>query len=871
VVVRAELEEQFGAALDRLGEGLGGLILLDGESGIGKTSLLRRVMQAARQADFHVLYGRGEEMETTRPFRPIIEALQSDPITHALAAHIASGALVPSDRVVTEAAFVAADHLVGRLEVIANARPVLLALDDMQWADSVSLQTVARVVERLIGSAILVIVAARESGQIAVLDDRADAAFHLTRLDRDEVAAWVSDLAPGQPDADLIAALERCDGLPLHLARTLRHAELVVGEAGPMLTAADAPRLEVQTRDVLRVASLLGQRFALGELGDLLGRTVTDVLLALTPALESGLIDDDGDAFRFAHPSDRAAFELQVPLGARQALHLQIASTLRDHGGESGRILAHLLASGPLPLDVCLWAVEVARQQSAVAPEATAGLFRAALAKVTDPLVRDQLNADLAEALYRAGQREAAAAHATHALTSCTHYESGLRLRSVRYSELDHAGNAEARLALVDAELALSSGPLRRWLLARRASALLFLGRVRESHIVATEACALTEGQDDGVVELLGRMTLGWAAAAQGRIDEAITACERAAFIERALGRRIDQVEMFLGTVLSEADRFDEAAAVIRNGRDRDLGRGDVEGLSHYQWVLAGMAYFGGDLDSAEIEAKTGIDMARQNLNGIGQLLGHAFVSLVALNRGDLAAARAALDAGQEQIRLGGPGPGIDFHFWVSALIAEAEGDPATALTLLKIWWDFMEETRYFLSWRAICPDLVRIAVSRGERDLAHAVTEAAIEGARLAGPSVLSAQGAALRCQAWLHHDRTLAEAAATLLAPSPRHRDQQLALADAAALSTSRTSARARRPVPIARRRPDELTPAELRIVREVAKGHSNREIAEHLLLSRYTVENHLKSIFLKLGVKSRSALGVRAVESGWTQAAS
>jgi DNA-binding CsgD family transcriptional regulator len=868
--VRAELERELNAALDRLGDGLGGLILLDGESGIGKTSLLRQVMLSARQAEFHALYGRGEEMEATRPFRPIIEALQSDPITHALAAHIADGAIVPSDRVVTEAAFAAAEHLVSRLEVIANAHPVLLVLDDMQWADSMSLQTIARMIERLIGSAILIIVAAREPAQISLLSDRADETFHLARLDPFEVAAWLSAVAPGQPDAGLIVALDRCNGLPLHLSRTLRNTDLVVGEEGPVLTVANVPHLEVQTRDVMRVASLLGQRFDLVELGDLLGRTVTDVLLTLTPALESGLIDDDGDAFRFAHPSDRASFERQVPLGARQALHLQIASTLRDHGGEPGRILAHLLASGPLSLDVCLWAVDVARQQSAVAPEATAGLFRAALAKVVDPLMRDQLNADLAEALYRAGEREAASAHALVALSTCADYQSGLRLRSIRYSELDHAGKAEASLALVDADLALSSGPLRRWLLARRATALLFLGRVRESHDVAAEACALAVSTDDRVVELLAQMTLGWAAATQGEVDEAVTACERAASLEQSLGRRVDQTEMFLSTVLSEADRFEEAGAVIRRGRDRDLGRGDVEGLSHYQWVLAGMAYWGGDLDSAEIEAKTGIDMAHENVNGIGQLLGHAFVALVALDRGDLAEACAARDAGLEQIRLSGPGPGIDFLFWASALIAETEDDEALALSLLRIWWDIMEETRYFLSWRAICPDLVRIAVSQGERELAQAVTDAAIEGARRAGPSVLSAKGAALRCQAWLLHDRTKAEAAVALMADSPRHRDLQLAMADVAALSHTRSSRLPGR-APVARRRPDELTPAELRIAREVAKGHSNREIAEQLLLSRYTVENHLKSIFQKLGVKSRSALGVRAVESGWTTTAS
>jgi len=225
--------------------------------------------------------------------------------------------------------------------------------------------------------------------------------------------------------------------------------------------------------------------------------------------------------------------------------------------------------------------------------------------------------------------------------------------------------------------------------------------------------------------------------------------------------------------------------------------------------------------------------------------------------------------------------------------LREAEGNPRAAYDLLLRCWRFdaARESRFY--HRCLAPDLVRLALALGHRDVAAEVADAVVEGAALA-PEVPTVQSLALRCRGMVDgevepvlHAVSLArqapllvehagacEDAARLLAEGGRRDESAALLVEAleryeragAAAWAGRVRGRLRvlgvRPGPRGpRHRPandwESLTTTEQAVSRLVAEGLTNGAVARRLYISPHTVNTHLRHVFARLGVSNRVAL--------------
>ena len=249
---------------------------------------------------------------------------------------------------------------------LAASRPLLIAVDDAQWADEPSLRWLAYLAPRLEGLAAGILVALRQ-GDPAVMGApllavRAEAAvLRPALLSEQAVSAVVRAAAGGEASDELCAAVyAACGGNPLYLAELLRAADL----SGRPLAALEpaellAGGLEGIARQVItRVRGLgpgaLGLAQALAVLGDGCelrhAAAIAGVTMAVAAGLAGGLVRAEvlaaGDRPRFVHPVIRDALEASLDSGGQDRAHRCAARLLHADAAPPGQVAAHLSGCG---------------------------------------------------------------------------------------------------------------------------------------------------------------------------------------------------------------------------------------------------------------------------------------------------------------------------------------------------------------------------------------------------------------------------------------------------------------------------------------------------------------------------------------------
>ena len=295
----------LGEALDRVAAGGPAIVVVEGEAGIGKTRLLAEVLQDAAGRGMRVAAGRAEELERTRPFGVLAAAFgcarsSPDPRRAAIAGLLTSqggGELGPvtvtSDPGLR---FQVVDAFTDLVEELALSGPVVLGLDDLQWADPSSLLTVGVLARRLTGLPVGVIGCVRPSPRVAELDRlaavlEAAGARHLTLhpLTAQAVTGLVAQAVAAEPGPRLLAEVAGAAGNPLFVTELLG----ALAQEGAITTAGG--RAEVLDSLVL--------------VADSPGTDHASVFAALTRAI---------------HSLDPAA-EVATPGGYQAAVNAQIA------------------------------------------------------------------------------------------------------------------------------------------------------------------------------------------------------------------------------------------------------------------------------------------------------------------------------------------------------------------------------------------------------------------------------------------------------------------------------------------------------------------------------------------------------------------
>jgi DNA-binding CsgD family transcriptional regulator len=935
------------ALLDDTVHGVGQAAILQGEAGIGKTRLLGEIVAHAAQNGFRILSGTTDELSRDRPLGALIEAFGLDPgstdperaeIGRLVIGEFPVSQPLPFHSGVADLSFRIIDASVALLERLATERPVLVAFEDLHWADPATLRAVRAIGRALMQLPVVLLITLRPFPErqetarlIEELLSRGAAHLDLLALDTPAVTALAAAVAGAPPGAALSGQLSWAGGNPLfviELVKALRDQEILTVRQGraevanlllpstlPMTILRRMSFLPTATLEILKVAAVLGREFSMAELAAVTGRSAVTLSPELDAALRAGLLGQTpagGLAFRHELMREVIYHDLAFPL--RQGMHREVARSLTAAGIPVVRLADHLfLGASTTDPESLRWlrqaAAEAAPRSPAVAVKLCERAFE--LTGADDP-DHDAVAAELAPLLLQTGQPKKAERIAREVIARGPTAAVEVSLRRALGEVLWAMGWLEPAIAELEAVARVpgAGDRDRAGALALAANIRLFVGDQQGACAQALRAQALAP--DDDFASCLAAQTLAVAANARGEVTEAVKLATQAVEIAaRSRDPRVGHLHphFHLGMVLVDADRRDDALAVLQLGRRLGEERGNVMWLPLHHVLLAHTRAGSGELTDALAEADAGLLLADEVGTRLHAAVLHGTAAWVALQQGDIAAGEARMvDAAEELtasvsqdwrltvtadgLRVAEARWPLEWGLWVQALLWEARGDTGQALTLLKEAWELAASLRFCLSYRFLAPDLVRLAVAAGDRELAQAVAQEVADGARRAG--VASAAGAALRCQGLLDDDPAVLLAAVQAYRQAPTTIELALACEDAgAALSRAgrgaeavsvlneaqgfylRTGAHrgvarvdaALRALGVRRRRSgqprraptgwDSLTTSELGIVRLAAEGLTNPQIGDRLFISRRTVATHLANVFRKLGITNRVQL--------------
>ena len=880
------------AFLGRPGEGTAALVL-EGEAGIGKSTLWRAALEAARGRGFRVLSSRPAEVELGIAYVGLGDLLEgvvdellpelSPPRRRALTTAV----LVRDDTDEPVDARTVAVAARSVLQLLSDRGPVVAAIDDVQWLDAASAGALAFALRRLPDADVRLLLARRLGDGRATSElERAIDGVERIRVGPLSVGALHGVLRRrlGRSFArpTLLRLHEASGGNPfyaLELARALREdvdptLPLVVPESLEELVHARLHDLPQATQEALLLACAHGRLAPAVLDGD-----------ALEPAYADHVIEVADGVIRFTHPLLASVLYQGAAPGARRRTHARLAEIVDD---PVARIRHRVLAAeGP---DVELAAALEEAADVAIArgaPIAAAELGEHALRATPRDGVEDRHRRAISAARAHSAAGDGARAEAIAVDLLAETQPGAARAEAlVLLSELTRLDRTVA--LLLEALDEAAARPRLQALIHQR---LAGFGRLTEGLVWAEgharAALELAEQVGDEALRAGALSVLAFLRFDVGDVD-GLRLAEQAHQLAAAADdpELLDEATFALAHVLVWSVSTDRARDLLeaqhRHWRDRDEPR-SAEPL----WYLAFVELRAGRWSLAADYAERARELGLQYrvADDVPQL---SFpVALIAAHRGELERARAYTERGRELAdRQGALLAGLVamsglLDFWSGATtsavghFAEAErqtdaaglGEPnmrwwradyveallelgriADAVGLLDGWEEAAVRVgrEWVLAQATRCRGLV--AAARGDIDQALPLLERAVEEHEAVGDAF----------------GRARALLALGVIGRRARRKRTARAAIEAAVAGFEQLGARGWAEKAQAelgriggRTRVEGLTPAELRVATLVATGRTNREVAAALFLGERTVAGHLTHIYAKLGVRSRTEL--------------
>jgi hypothetical protein len=416
------------AAFDDANAGRGGVVMIVGEPGIGKTRTAQELETYARIRGGQVLWGRAHEAAGAPAYWPWVQALRAyvavvEP--RALSTQLGSGAAEVA-RIVSEvrerlpglpepgamlepeaAQFRLFDAVASFLKNAAATAPLLVVLDDLHWADKPTLLLLQHVAREIGRSRLLVLGTYRdvEVGRAhplaaALADMQRDALFQrvlLRGLSREEVEAYIRASVGLDPARELLAAIyQETEGSPFFLAEVValmvqegtllrpasaRHggAAIAVPQSVREVLGRRLDRLSPECNELLTLAAVAGRDFTYTVLGAVSGHDDARLLALVEEAIEGRVIGETErpGAYRFSHALVQETLLGEISTTRRVRLHGQVGEALeRLYGGQAERHAAelarHFVESATLTRAHAVKAVSYAELAAQQAEAATA-------------------------------------------------------------------------------------------------------------------------------------------------------------------------------------------------------------------------------------------------------------------------------------------------------------------------------------------------------------------------------------------------------------------------------------------------------------------------------------------------------------------
>src|SRR5918993_2942280 len=876
-------------------------LVLEGEAGIGKSTLWLAGVDAARERGLRVLSSRPAEVELGLAHAGLGDLLEDTlhGVLHELPAPrrraLEVALLVREDKEEPVDFRTLAVAVRTVLQLLAEREPVLVAIDDVQWLDPSSASALAFALRRLAETDIRILLARRLGNGTAVseLEGALDES-RTTRLRVGPLSAGAlhgilqRQLGRGFARPTLIRLHEASGGNPffaLALARSLgpdgRDGDparpLRLPEALEELVHTRLSALPEPSRSALLIVAAAGRPTC----ALLRAAAVEDH--ALEPALAAGVIAADGDSLIFTHPLLASVLYERTPTSERRLAHRALAALVDDPVARARHL--GLSADGPEPETAAVIDDAVALAMGRGAPIVAAELAEQALGMTPEAAHEDRHRRSLAaaHAHLEAGEDERPRAIARKLLSTAPAGPPRAEALALM-ADLEQLNRAAVLLA----EAIVEAAPLSA-LQATLHLRLAGTGRVihgltwSEGHALA--ALRLADQLDDDALRA------GWlsmlAVFRFGRGDaDAPRLAERAYDLAAGCDDReqLRTASWALGHILTWSVSTDRARALLE-ARYEEERHTDERSSASTLWYLSFVELRAGRWDVASEHAERMLEIGRQ----YGMVSGPAFfpVALLAAVRGELERAAELAAQGRE---LGDKEGAL-----LSGLVALAGvtevwgGDAAAAIASFGAAEKKADAAEWYEPnlrwWRA---DYVEALLELGRTADAVVVLDAwEADALRVNRTWVLAQvtrcrgilaaargdveQGTRLLDAATCEHEQVgdpFGRARALLALGVIRRRARQkrtareaieAALAGFEALGAARWAERARGELGhIGGRTPAVgLTPAERRVATLAAEGRTNRQVAAALFLAEPTVASHLSHVYAKLGVRSRTEL--------------
>jgi tetratricopeptide (TPR) repeat protein len=769
---------------NEVARGRGGAVLIEGEPGIGKSALVRAAVAEAPGPGCQVFWGVGDELGQEMPLLPFLDGLRvrepsANPRRRAIVGLLRGE--VSADRG-TDVPAVLAEHLLALVAEECAARPAVLVVDDLQWADHASVALWGRLAKSARHVPLLLVGMMRPVPQredLLALRRTVDKAarLQLTGLDGAAVADLVAALAYGKPGDNLLRLADGAAGNPLYVtelvAALARGSRLTLTEAGgaelagspapASLSAVIADRLGFvagEVADVLRAAALLGTDFAVPDLAIVLGRSVADLVPAVDDACAAGVLAETGSGLGFRHPLIRAALYDQMQAPVRAALHREAGYALWSADAPADKIARQMLRatggpggpSGPVGEWMMDWLGGAADSLVGQAPAVAAELLARAVAGSPAGSARQGwLASRLADALYRTGDRAAAEQAANRALEHATEPDLVVDLHWTLAQCRMLAGEGAESLASLDRALATPgiSARHRARLLVLAARTHSYLGEAEKAGRVAAEALDAASEAGDNWAMSWALHVLTLVTTVQGHVTEALPLFDRALAVTESDPALTDLrllLQINKAIALGDLDHYEEALEVAEQARYLAGQVGTAIRLAQAHGALGQLLFETGRWDDALAE----VEILPENLKEpAAACIDLGIAAVIGFHRGQGAAARRHLAAAVPHAKRIGHRV-IGSLALARSLDREQDGALPEALGVLTCAFggnpDQLEEVEDLLA------DAVRLAIQVGDQGTAEALAGRA--EALAAGSEIPHRQANALYCRGLLNHD---------------------------------------------------------------------------------------------------------------------
>ncbi|HXO13599.1 MAG TPA: AAA family ATPase [Mycobacterium sp.] len=896
------------ALVAALARGRGGVLVIEGPPGIGKSRLLTEVMALADKGGVRTLFGEAFEYQQTMPFFALFMAtLGADPpVGDAEALRELGGSADLRYWVVHDLADV--------IHAAAAQTPLAIVIEDIHWADNGTLLALRSLASARPGVAVLWVLTTRTGVGGPVVQETLSAlqrtnatVVRVGAMSPDAVAEMVGDAVRANADESLLKLAAKAHGNPF-LIRGLvggldEEGRLTVSRGRAAASGDTLPRrlgagmqqrldlLSEGAGEVVRVAAVLPDRFSAGLLAAMLDRQPASLMSAVEEAVGADLLVEDGEQLRFRHDLLREATRQSLPQSLRRAMERQSASIMLDLGAAPAEVATQLARSAEPGDREAIDALRAAAQSVGHSDaSAAADLSKRALELLAaDDAEHGQLVAETVGLLNRASRYAEAEDLAVAALSEASPQEEAeIRLRLPTLTKHSTPRRVEEnRRAL---QLADISEVTRARHLAYLAYNLTFHDQRGQRRAAANEAVAAAASTGDLESKIVADVTLALLACGEGYAGRAARRLEELCVLARTSDATAahDFAAIHYSLLLVVVGQLDDAAARVADGTEQARRAGNAMVLDI--WVaLDGMVHLAaGRLSAARAAAESLPPPQRPDMTE-RDMMRIVILAEVAARTDDRTLlqqmvndARDAYSTGSSVVRW------VAAH--VLALAAWQRDDVHDAMRWLG---DITLFEGSF--WPQVLDQVIlgaRVASAAGDAGLRARVLQATdlLEREQLAIPLFTGVAGHA---RGILERDAQALVAAADVLHSSSRpllyaaaaedagaelartdHPDTAVDQLSAAfdtymgheALADARRVGRELRRLGVERRIVsqqrvktgwDSLTDSELTVVNLIAQGVTNRSVATQLHLSLHTVKTHVHNAFAKLGINSRAQL--------------